>query len=134
MIDRISDETLIQSVADGDKAAMKALYGRYAHALNQFVKSRLNDPVEAADIVHDTLLDVWRTAARFEGRSTVKSWMFSIARNKTIDRIRVSAKSPIASPNLEIPDESVDAVDLIAAAQNANILRECLSTLSEPHR
>jgi len=40
------------------------------------------------DIVHETMMEVWRSAKKFEGRSSLKSWMFSIARNKSIDRNR----------------------------------------------
>jgi len=51
-------------------------------------KKKFTVPHEASDIVHETMLEVWRRADRFQGRSSLKSWMFSIARNKSIDKNR----------------------------------------------
>ena len=85
-----TDSELLSQVATGDQEALKQLYDRYAAHLNNFVRNYLADPNEAADIVHEAMLDVWRTADRFRGGSTVKSWMFSIA-----ERGRICIEGPI---------------------------------------
>ena len=88
MTDQTDPSWLIRQAALGDKGAMRKIYLLYADPLKGFVHNFLSDPVEAADIVHETMLEVWRNAARFEGRSSVKSWIFGIARNKSVDRTR----------------------------------------------
>jgi len=67
-------------------------------------QSALKDPNDAQDIVHETMMEIWRKAERFEGRSSLKSWMFSIARNKSIDRNRKAKK-------LQYRDTMPDSVD-----------------------
>lgn len=69
-------------IAAGDKLAMQELYETHSGNLTNFVKNWLYDPTPVADLVHETMMEVWRNAGRFEGRSSLKSWIFSIARNK----------------------------------------------------
>ena len=75
---RESDKALIAGVVQGNKGAMNEIYKAYAPALNGFIRLFLVDPNDVADIIHDTMLEVWRKADRFEGRSSLKTWIFSI--------------------------------------------------------
>ena len=86
------DLALMSRIAADDKTAMRDLYEAYSPNLTNFVKNWLYDPTQAADLVHETMLEVWRNAKRFEGRSSLKSWIFSIARNKSIDTNRRGAR------------------------------------------
>lgn len=123
------DVSLLASVASGDMNSMKVLYQRHADAVQRFVHSRIRDHFEVADIVHNTMLDVWRSAGRFEGRSSARSWILSIARNKMVDVIRKQARTELADPDETVPDESPNAEAVIAAAQDAAHVRECLEKL-----
>jgi RNA polymerase sigma-70 factor (ECF subfamily) len=125
---------LVGRVAGGDKAAMRALYLRHAETVQRFVQSRLRDQVEAADIVHTTMLEVWRTAERFQGRSGVRSWILSIARNKTIDHIRKNARVDVSEPDEAIPDETPNPEAVLAAVQDASRVRACVEKLKDQHR
>jgi RNA polymerase sigma-70 factor (TIGR02943 family) len=60
-------------------------YGDYLYS---FARSRINDAETAEDLVQETLLNAWRSKDRFEGRSTEKTWLTSILRNKIIDHYR----------------------------------------------
>ena len=130
----VRDEVLVSQVAAGDKAAMRALYLRHAETAQRFVQSRLRDQFEVADIVHTTMLEVWRTAGRFKGRSSVRSWILSIARNKTIDHIRKSARVDVSEPDETIPDDAPDAEAVMAAVQDSARVRACVENLSPQHR
>ncbi len=81
----MDDIDLVQQIGTGDKRAMHALYLRHNEAVYAFAVSRCGNSELASDCVHDTMLEVWRSASRFAGRSTVKTWLFSIARNKLVD-------------------------------------------------
>ena len=125
------DSELLTQIALGDQGALKRLYDRYAAHLNSFVKNYLADPQEAADIVHEAMLDVWRTADRFRGGSTVKSWMFSIARNKAIDRNRKGARTVLGEVDTEIVDDAPDPHKTLEAFQDAERVRICIEGLNE---
>ena len=79
---------LLQRIADGDEDALGAFYRLFEGRIYRFALSRLNDVFDAADILNEVMFEVWRGAARFEGRSAVSSWVLGIAHHKTIDRLR----------------------------------------------
>jgi len=126
----MTDAELLGLVAQGDQSALKQLYDRYAAHLNSFVQNYLADPQEAADIVHEAMLDVWRSAERFRGSSTVKSWMFSIARNKAIDRNRKGARTVLGEADVEIADDAPDPHKTLEAFQDAERVRVCIEGLN----
>lgn len=125
------DRELIARVAEGEQNALKQLYDSYSDHMNSFVRNYLADPQEAADVVHEAMLDVWRQAGRFSNRSTVKSWMFAIARNKAIDRNRKGARAIVAEVDTQIPDETPGAQAILEAFQDAERVRHCIEHLSD---
>lgn len=125
------DKELIRRIAAGEQSALRSLYDVYANHLSSFVQNYLADPQEAADIVHETMLEVWRNADRFKGKSTVKSWVFSIARNKAIDHNRKGARSVLGEIDTEIPDETPNPQQIVEAFQDAERVRACIEGLNE---
>lgn len=115
-------------------SAMRELYLAHADAVRRFVRSRVRDDFEAADIVHDTMLAVWRNASGFQQRASVRTWILSIARNKTLDHIRKQSRVKLAEPDETIPDDDPSAETVIGAAQDAARVRACVDELSEAHR
>lgn len=131
--DHEDDRTLLGRIARGDKGAMKRLYERHNAGLLAFIESRLRDPVEAFDVAQDTFLDVWRSAARHEDRSSVKTWIFSIARNKTIDRFRKRGREIPLDEDFDPPDVTPNAQAVIEAASDAAQVRICIDKLTAAH-
>jgi len=126
--------SLIQRIAGGDRQALAALYRAYERPVYRFILSRLNDPHEAADILHDVFMDIWRVAASFEGRSQVRTWIFGIAYRKVIDAHRKRGRVEVTD---EVPEtgEMADSAEAgFAATQEAEHLRYCLGRLSDDHR
>lgn len=132
--ERPAEAVLLARVAEGDMTAMKALYMAHADAVTRFVRSRVRDEAEVADIVQDTMLTVWHAAAGFQGRSTVLSWILSMARNKTVDHIRKQARVTLGAPDEEIPDSDPDPEAALGAVQDAARLRACVEALPERQR
>lgn len=132
-----SDEgqQLLQKIAAGDEAAFSGFYRLYEARLYRFIKSKLNDSFEAADILNETFLEVWRKAASFEGRSKVTTWLFGIAYYKTMDRLRKKKPFLTDEDNApEIADESPDAMACLLGAEDADHIRYCLGRLKQAHR
>ena len=128
------DAGLVARVGAGDKAAMKLLYDAHSDALYHFIRTRLRDPFEAADVMQEVFLEVWRAAARFEGRAAVRTWIFGIARNKAIDRVRRGARLVLAEPDANLPDDAPNPEALAGAASDAARVRDCIGRLSDAHR
>jgi hypothetical protein len=82
------DEVLIGRIAYGDRLAMQVLYARYHVRVFRFVVRLVRDEATAEDVISEVFLDVWRQADRFEGRSTVSTWLLAIARFKAISALR----------------------------------------------
>ncbi|WP_299378353.1 sigma-70 family RNA polymerase sigma factor [uncultured Tateyamaria sp.] len=125
---------LVARVAQGDKSAMKQLYQDHADAVARFVRPRIRDAAEADDIVHDTMLSVWRGAAGFQGRSSVRSWILTLARNKTVDHIRKQARVTLGEADEALPDDAPNAEEVLGASQDAARLKACIDQLPERQR
>ena len=130
----MDDAAILQRIAGGDRVAMKLLYDRHSDRLYHFIKVRLHNPFDAADVMQEVFLQVWRTAGRFEGRSAARTWIFGIARHKAQNRLRRSGREVTAEPDVELADEAPDPEALVAAASDAVRLRACIEGLSPPHR
>ena len=135
-MNQAADENVavLDRVAAGDMAAMREIYLAHADAVHRFVRTRLRDEVEAADIVHETMLAVWRGAAGFQRRSTVRSWVLSLARNKVIDHLRKQSRVVLEEPDDTVPDDGLNAEAVLAAAQDAQRLRDCVDQLPDRQR
>src|SRR5690554_5763593 len=83
-----TDEQLLLAMAGGELDAMNAFYHRHETWLYRYLMAKLNDSFVAADLLNEVMLDVWRSAARFAGRSKVTTWMFGIAHNKVLSHWR----------------------------------------------
>ena len=78
------DRELLQRMAEGDQSALDAFYRAYEGRVYRFIRSKLNDSFDASDVLNEVMFEVWRNAGRFEGRSSVSTWVLGIAHHKTI--------------------------------------------------
>jgi len=129
-----ADTKLIAQIAQGDMDAMRQIYDAYSDTVHRFLRTRLQDDFEVFDIVHETMLGVWKGAAKFEGSASVQSWILTIARYKAVDFVRKQARVSLAEPDENLPDDEPNAEAVIAASQDAARLRACLEGLSGPQR
>jgi RNA polymerase sigma-70 factor, ECF subfamily len=95
------DLLLLDRIADGDKLAMQALFGRHNLCVYRIALRLLENEALAEDILIAVFVDVWRNAKRFEGNSQVSKWIMSIA--------RVKALFLLCRPNNESLDECAAA-------------------------
>ncbi len=130
----MDDIDLVQQIGTGDKRAMHALYLRHNEAVYAFAVSRCGNSELASDCVHDTMLEVWRSASRFAGRSTVKTWLFSIARNKLVDALRKRGRLSYVEDIPEHEDTAPNPEAAAIAAAESTRLHRCIERLSGPQR
>ena len=130
-----TDESLVASIAQGDKRALQTLYGRHSLRVFRFVLRFLNDESMAEDMVSEVFLDVWRQAARFEARSKVSTWLLAMARNKALSVLRRRSTEELDGEMAEtIKDPSDDPEVSMQKRQQISMLQECLTQLSPAHR
>jgi RNA polymerase sigma-70 factor (ECF subfamily) len=81
---------LLQRIAErGDPAAFRELYEAYGPRVKAYMMRQGADAGTAEDLAQETLLTVWRKAALYAGdRGSMTTWVFAIARNLRIDRLR----------------------------------------------
>lgn len=131
----VSDEMLLAGIADGDRNSMHTLYARHSVRVYRFVFRMVRDSTTAEDIVSQVFLDVWKSAAQFEGRSQVSTWLMSIARFKALTALRHRRHENIDQDDvLAIADQSETAEMSLDRASTGAILRGCIERLSPAHR
>jgi RNA polymerase sigma-70 factor, ECF subfamily len=102
-----SDESLLLRVADSDREAFETLYHRYVRSIYGLALRKLRDRLQAEDIVQETFTAVWRSAGSYKPeRGSGGGWLYTIARNATVDRMRRNGRADTTSelPDLESPD------------------------------
>ncbi|WP_428925727.1 RNA polymerase sigma factor [Marinibacterium sp. SX1] len=128
----MQDAELLTRIGQGDRAAMKVFYERHQAGLYRFIKLRLGDAFEAADVMQEAFLEVWKAAGRFRGQSSVKTWLYGIARNKAVDRVRKAQRVSLRdAPDDTLADDSPSAQAVMEAAADARKLKACLGKLPE---
>lgn len=71
---------------------------KYSDDLFSWALHKTSDQEVAEDLVQDTFLQAFQSLSRFEGRSSPKTWLFSILNNKIIDHYRRKDKTPFQNP------------------------------------
>lgn len=95
-----ADRALVSRVAEGDRRAFELLYRRWVRPVYALAARRLGDRESAEDAVQETFAAVWRSAGTYRpDRGPVAPWLYAIARNAVVDRLRAR---PV--PVSEVPD------------------------------
>ncbi len=129
------DIALMQSIAEGDRTAMRALYNQYRIRVYRFALRLTRNRDTAEDIVSDVFLEVWRHAGRFEARSQLATWLLSIARNLAWSRMRRHQTDELSATMMEEIEDTADTPERVTEKNQQNaLLAQCLTKLSPAHR
>jgi RNA polymerase sigma-70 factor (ECF subfamily) len=96
----------IAAAQAGDERAFSALVEPYRVALEVHCYRMLGSPLDAEDLVQETLLRAWRNIDRFERRSSVHTWLYRIATNACLDEIERRPRRP--EPVGPFPDQRLE--------------------------
>lgn len=84
-----TDEDLLLEVARGDQAAYEQLFDRVSGQVYGVVRRVVRDPSQSEEVTQEVLVEVWRTAARFDpDRGSAGTWILTMAHRRAIDRVR----------------------------------------------
>jgi RNA polymerase sigma-70 factor (ECF subfamily) len=89
----VTKQTLALARA-GDEDAFRALTDPYRRELQLHIYRIVGSPQDAEDLLQETLLAAWRGLEQFEERASVRSWLYRIATNRSLDALRASRRRP----------------------------------------
>jgi RNA polymerase sigma-70 factor (ECF subfamily) len=128
----VADTELVALVAKGSESAFKELLNRHQEAVYQLVHRFLGDANETEDITQETFLRLYRTAARYQPKASLRTFLFRIAKNLCIDFVR--KKRPEPAEQLPEAIDPKTPQDLLECAQAIEMLSNCIDTLPENQR
>jgi len=132
----VTDEQLLNWIANGDESLLGTLFERHHVALFNFSLQMLQNRAQAEDLVQETFLRMLRFADRFRGEGSVKAWMFNIARNLIYDVYRQQKRQAITEEeDLDgFEDQAVTPEIHAQIGQNQQLLVKAMTMLSETAR
>lgn len=117
-----------------DRAAFTAIFDHFTPRLEAFLRRMGLDAGGAEEVAQDVMVTLWRKAALFDpAKSTLSTWLYRIARNRRIDRLR-RERSVTVDPHAMVTVSGADepGADLIIEeAQRDDIVRAVIDTLPE---
>jgi RNA polymerase sigma-70 factor, ECF subfamily len=127
---------LLGQVARGDEAAFRAVYDQAAGQVLGMARRVIRDPAQSEEVMQEVLLEVWRTAARFDpAAGSASAWIMTLAHRRAVDRVR--SEHSAAQRELRVAvarvdyDEVTEAVEISLEHER---VRRCLASLTELQR
>jgi RNA polymerase sigma-70 factor (TIGR02960 family) len=90
---RVTEQTLARARA-GDADAFRELIDPYRRELQLHVYRIVGSTQDAEDLIQETLLAAWRSLEQFQGRASIRTWLYRIATNRSLDALRASRRRP----------------------------------------
>jgi RNA polymerase sigma-70 factor, ECF subfamily len=151
------EAALVRAVASGSEEALAALYDRHVNGVHAVALRLTGDRGIAEEVVQETFLALWNRAELFDpDLASLGTWLRSIARNRTVDRLRAMGRRPatVTLGSHGDPDDDDAGIDRLGpgltvlggaapdpgpeqAAETASVraaIAEALATMPEPER
>ena len=129
-------QSLARVALSQDSHAFAALFDHFSPRLNGFLHRLGLPPNLAEDVVQETFIAIWRKASTFNpAKSSVATWIYTIARNKRIDRLRnMALPEPDPTDPAFEPDPPEFADAQLVAYQRSQRVRRAFEQLSVAQR
>jgi RNA polymerase sigma-70 factor (ECF subfamily) len=127
------DTGIIRAVLEGDTESFRLLVQRYQKSVIRMIANLINDRHTCEDIAQEVFLAAYKKLSSFDpSRSSFSTWLFTIARNKSINAMKkrkiLSVNKPPDNPDFSEPAESLIRDELFVKLDRA------LESLSPGHR
>lgn len=125
----------LERIAKRDRGAFEELYREYGPRVFRFAVRMIRDETKAEEVTNDVMVEIWKSAGKFQGRSAPSTWIFSIARHRALNAVR---RKTLPMTNLddapEPQDESEDPLAATDQSTTGDLLRTAIEQLSQEHR
>ena len=99
----MSEHTLARA-RDGNEDAFRELTDPYRRELQLHIYRIVGSVQDAEDVLQETLLAAWRGLEHFEGRASVRAWLYRIATNRSLDALRAGKRRPEDPRMMQMPE------------------------------
>ncbi|HEX7838625.1 MAG TPA: sigma-70 family RNA polymerase sigma factor [Kofleriaceae bacterium] len=129
---------MLELASKGDiTGALHRLMQRHGAAVYRYSREALRDDALADDVHQQVFTEAFRDLPRFAGRSSVRVWLFAIARHRVLDAVKQRRRTRDRFADLEAvdpPDLGRSAVDMVDDARLYEALAASIAELDEPSR
>lgn len=133
-----SDFSLIQQIVNQNRAALSALYDRYARVIYSVAYRSLNSVEESEEVVMDIFAKIWTTAASYDStKARVDTWIFMMTRSRVLDRLRSKqrrSKVTTAIMVFDTPTTTKDTSLDLEVAERRQVVLTALASLPAEQR
>lgn len=127
-LDRLTDEELLRRVANVEAAPFAVLFDRHGAVAYSLARHMLG-PSGAEDAVQEAFLNLWRTAARYDGaQGSVRTWLLALVRNRSIDALRRHSAAERRRITLETLEPRLDSQPSLSTEVIADLSQRERST------
>jgi RNA polymerase sigma-70 factor (ECF subfamily) len=131
-----TDLELVARIATGDRRAFETLFRHYGERVFRYAHRLINDVTKAEEVTNDVMLEVWKSAPRFEARSQVSTWILGITRHLALNAVRRKQLDTVEMD--DAPPVADDQAPTAGMAHDQAVLergiRAALADLSADHR
>ncbi len=128
------DSEVVASIVAGDPEGLAAAYDRYSGPLFGYCQSLLREPDDAADAVQDTFVIAASKLGRLRDPERLRAWLFTVARNECLHRLKSRRAAAVLADIPEQPDESVDVGGEAERAESRELIRAAVGGLNDGER
>jgi RNA polymerase sigma-70 factor (ECF subfamily) len=126
---------LAQALRRREESAIAELYDRYGVAVYNLALRITRDPGLAEETSLDTFLQAWQQVERYDGRQgSLASWLFTIARSRSIDRLRARTASKRTQTDDPMTPPAAQPEEIAELAQRRQLVRAAMAGLPAAQR
>jgi RNA polymerase sigma-70 factor (ECF subfamily) len=126
------DEDVVCLVGRGDVTrALQALMQRHGASVYRYCRVALRDAALADDVQQQVFLQAFRDLSKFGGRSTVRVWLFGIARHRVLDAVRSRSRAHVLLDHAELPDLADPRPGLDQSLDDVRLREALVASLGE---
>ncbi|MBC8064130.1 MAG: sigma-70 family RNA polymerase sigma factor [Chlorobia bacterium] len=141
--DHATELAIVDRCRKQDYEAFGKLVDAYQNRVFGFIRRMVSNPDEAADLTQDVFIRAFQSFHRFDGRCSVRTWLFRIAYNLCVDRARKNARSPSEvslqgtteiDETFDVPDARWQPDQIALDSEMATAIESAIATMSEKLR